>query len=40
MVVQKAMVGTWSYLEYFPIKFLLGVHGGLEYIEGGELFHC
>lgn len=30
MVVQKAMVGTWSYLQYFPCKSLLEAHGGLE----------
>lgn len=40
MVVQKAMVGTWSYLEYFPCKSLLEVHGGLEYVDRAELFHC
>lgn len=39
MVVQKALVGTWSYLEYFPCKSLLEGHSGLEYTEE-ELFHC
>lgn len=39
-MIQKAMVGTWFYLGHFPSKSPLEMHGGLEYAEGGELFHC
>lgn len=40
MVVQKATVGIWSYLQYFPSKTLLEAHDGLEENEGWKLLHC